>query len=131
MSMTLKRNQGEVWIANLNPGRGTEAGKTRPVLIIQSQILLDIDHPSTLIIPLTTRLLERAEPLRLRMQAQNKLVKNSDLLIDPMRAIDNQRLIEGPLVKLSGTLMKQVYLCINEVLGSGLSLNRNQVDIPY
>jgi mRNA interferase MazF len=30
------RNRGEVWLADLNPSRGTEPGKTRPVLIVQS-----------------------------------------------------------------------------------------------
>jgi mRNA-degrading endonuclease toxin of MazEF toxin-antitoxin module len=32
--------RGEVWLANLNPRRGTEAGKTRPVLIVQTRALL-------------------------------------------------------------------------------------------
>ena len=59
--------RGEIWLANLNPQRGTEPGKTRPVLIIQSQTLLDVGHPSTLIIPLTTHLVEDAAPLRIRL----------------------------------------------------------------
>ena len=46
--------RGEIWLANLNPRRGTEPGKTRPVLIVQAQSLLDAVHPSTLVIPLTT-----------------------------------------------------------------------------
>jgi len=61
--------RGEIWLANLNPGRGTEPGKTRPVLLVQSQALLDANHPSTLIIPLTTNLVEDAEPLRIRVSA--------------------------------------------------------------
>lgn len=36
------RERGEIWLANLNPGRGTEPGKTRPVLIVQSQALRDV-----------------------------------------------------------------------------------------
>ncbi|MDE2140360.1 MAG: type II toxin-antitoxin system PemK/MazF family toxin, partial [Gammaproteobacteria bacterium] len=40
--------RGSVWLANLNPGHGTEPGKIRPVLIVQSQALLDAEHPSTL-----------------------------------------------------------------------------------
>ena len=78
--------RGEIWLANLNPGRGTEPGKTRPVLIVQSQALLDADHPSTLIIPLTTNLIEDAEPLRIRISALGQLRRDSDLLIDQLRA---------------------------------------------
>ena len=73
------RKRGSVWLANLNPGRGAEPGKIRPVLIVQSQALLDAEHPSTLIImPLTTRLADDAEPLRLRIPAQGRLMKDSD-----------------------------------------------------
>jgi mRNA interferase MazF len=92
------RNRGEVWLADLNPSRGTEPGKTRPVLIVQSQALLDADHPSTLIVPLTTRLVENAEPLRLRVLATGELRQESDLLLDQLRAIDNRRLRHGPTI---------------------------------
>jgi mRNA interferase MazF len=111
------RNHGEIWLANLNPGRGTEPGKIRPVLILQNQALLDADHPSTLVIPLTTNLIDNAEPLRLRIVAQGSLNKDSDLLVDQLRAIDNKRLIEGPLMRLDDGVMGRVYLAVTEVLG--------------
>lgn len=111
------RNHGEIWLANLNPGRGTEAGKIRPVLILQNQALLDAEHPSTLILPLTTNLIDGAEPLRLRIPAQGGLDKTSDLLTDQLRAVDNKRLIEGPLLKLDDEAMGRVYQAVTEVLG--------------
>lgn len=114
--MTQKRNFGEIWLADLNPQIGTEAGKTRPVLIIQSQTLLDVDHPSTLIIPLTTNLVEGAEPLRIRVKSMGKLEKNSDLLIDQIRSIDNKRLIKGPLARCSFHLMKNIQRAILDVI---------------
>lgn len=114
--MTQKLKQGEIWLANLNPGKGTEPSKTRPVLIIQSQALLDVDHPSTLIIPLTTKLVNNARPLRLRIKAQAKLIKDSDLLLDQIRAIDNTRLAQGPLVQLNKDFIQDVVECINEIM---------------
>jgi len=48
--------RGEVWSANLNPRRGSEAGKVQPVLVIQSDLLNETDHASTWILPCTTRL---------------------------------------------------------------------------
>ncbi len=113
------RNHGEIWLANLNPGRGTESGKIRPVLVLQNQALLDADHPSTIIIPLTTNLIEDAEPLRLRIVAQGSLDKDSDLLVDQLRAIDNKRLIEGPLLRLDDQALERVYQAVGEVLGMG------------
>ena len=92
--------RGEIWWADLNPGSGTEPGKIRPVLILQNVALLEARHPSTIVIPLTTNLIEDAEPLRIRIRAQGLLEKDSDLLIDQIRAIDNQRLVKGPLLLL-------------------------------
>ena len=111
------RNQGEIWLANLNPGRGSEPGKIRPVLIVQNQVLLDCGHPSTLILPLTTNLIDDAEPLRLRIPAKDSLSKDSDLLVDQLRAIDNKRLIDGPLLCLDESTMTSVYQAVAEVLG--------------
>jgi mRNA interferase MazF len=118
--MTRKLEHGTVWLADLNPQRGTEPGKTRPVLIIQSQALLDAGHPSTLIIPLTTSLIEGAEPLRLRLSARDRLDRDSDLLIDQIRAIDNQRLVTGPLTILGAEEISRIYSAILEVMGIDL-----------
>ena len=38
-------NQYEIWLADLNPRNGTEAGKVRPILIVQSDLLNNAEHP--------------------------------------------------------------------------------------
>jgi mRNA interferase MazF len=111
--------RGEVWLANLNPRRGTEPGKTRPVLIVQAQTLIDAGHPSTLIIPLTTNLIDDAEPLRVRVTAQASLRRDSDLLIDQLRAINNRILVKGPLTHLDKATMERVADALREVLDLG------------
>jgi mRNA interferase MazF len=105
-----------VWLADLNPRHGTEPGKTRPVLVVQAQALLDAEHPSTLVVPLTTRLDDDAEPLRIRVTAGGKLRKESDLLIDQLRAIDNHRLVDGPLTRLSPAQLQKVDQALAEIL---------------
>ena len=110
------RRRGEIWLADLNPRRGTEPGKTRPVLIVQAQALLDAEHPSTLVVPLTTRLVDAAEPLRVRIPAAGALKKDSDALIDQVRAIDNRRLIQGPLVRLPSRQLDALGHALLEVL---------------
>ena len=108
--------RGQVWVADLNPRRGTEPGKTRPVLIVQAQALLDAGHPSTLVAPLTTHLIDEAEPLRIRIPAAGNLQRESDALIDQLRAIDNRRLVRGPLVQVGPRLMTRVGEALLEVL---------------
>ncbi len=111
--------RGEVCLANLNLRRGTEPGKTRPVLIVQAQALIDAGHPSTLIVPLTTNLIDDADPLRIRVHAQSSLRRNSDLLIDQLRAIDNRLLVKGPLSHLDEATMERVVAALREVLDLG------------
>jgi mRNA interferase MazF len=115
--MTPVIDHGTIWLANLNPGKGTEPGKTRPVLILQDQALLDAGHPSTIIIPLTTNLIDDAAPLRVRVKARENLAKDSDLLIDQIRAIDNRRLTSGPVATIDPDLMKKIHHAVLEVTG--------------
>lgn len=85
----------EIWIADLNPRIGTEPGKKRPVLVVQSNLLTKIPHPSTIICPITTNIKSEAQILRVPLKkGQANLQKDSHVLIDQIRAIDNQRLVE-------------------------------------
>ncbi len=84
----------EVWLANLNPKFGAEAGKTRPVLIVQTDILNKV-HPSTLICPITTNVKPESQILRVNIKKGTAKVKEDcDVMIDQLRAIDNKRLIK-------------------------------------
>lgn len=88
----MKIKQYEVWFADLNPRFGTETGKRRPVLIVQSDLLNNI-HPSTLICPLTTNIQPDSEVLRVHLKkGMANLKENCDIMIDQLRAIDNRRL---------------------------------------
>jgi mRNA interferase MazF len=109
-------SRGEIWLADLDPPRGTEPGKTRPVLVVQSQALIEAGHPSTLVVPLTTKLVEGAEPLRLRVPASARLSRRSDLIVDQLRAIDNRRLVKGPLARVDADFMAVVAHALAEVL---------------
>ena len=90
----MRIKQFEVWIADLNPKIGTEAGKVRPVLIVQTD-LLNAEHPSTIICPITTQVQPAAEILRVHLKkGMAKLKEDCDIMIDQIRAIDNKRLLK-------------------------------------
>lgn len=87
--------QFEVWIADLNPQIGTEAGKTRPVLVVQTDLLNAIPHPSSIICPITTRLQMDARILRVYLpEGTAGLNQPCDVMVEQVRAIDNKRLIK-------------------------------------
>lgn len=87
----MKIKQFDIWLADLNPSRGTEPGKTRPVVIVQTD-LLNNTHLSTLICPITTNIQTEIKLLRVHLN-KNQLDRLSDVLVDQIRAIDNKRLL--------------------------------------
>lgn len=88
-------NQYEIWIADLNPQLGTETGKTRPVLIVQTNLLNSIPHPSTIVCPITTNVQKDSDILRVHLKnGMANLQENCDVMIDQIRSIDNKRLIK-------------------------------------
>ena len=90
----MKLKQYDIWIADLNPRFGTETGKTRPVVIVQTD-LLNKYHPSTIICPITTNVKLDAEILRVHLKKGSaKLKEDCDIMIDQVRAIDNKRLLK-------------------------------------
>ncbi|MFM7769398.1 MAG: type II toxin-antitoxin system PemK/MazF family toxin [Bacteroidota bacterium] len=103
----MKFNQFDIWLANLNPTRGTEPGKVRPVVIVQTNLLNDL-HLSTLICPITTNINSELKILRVSLNT-GQLDEESDILVDQLRAIDNKRLIKklGNLSREQANLLKE------------------------
>ena len=82
----------DIWLADLNPRFGTEPGKVRPVVILQTDLLNHV-HPSTVILPVSTNVKQEAILLRVHLnEKENGLNTDSDILIDQIRAIDKRRL---------------------------------------
>jgi mRNA interferase MazF len=103
----MKIKQFDIWLADLNPSRGTEPGKTRPVVIIQTN-LLNEQHSSTIICPITTNIQPEIELLRVHLR-KSQLDKASDILVVQIRAIDNKRLLQkiGQLTALQIQKLKR------------------------
>ena len=104
-------SRGEIWLANLNPTKkNNEMGKTRPVLIYQNNEINRSEYPTTIVIPLTTSLIDNAEPIRLRVKKRGEMVSDSDIVITQIRAIDNSR-----FVKKLGKLTKEELVKVREL----------------
>ena len=91
----MKIQRGRLYLADLNPRLGTEPGKTRPVLVVQTDLLNEMDHPSTWVLPCTTRL---AGDNLLRVPLPRGLAGNRqecEVMIDQSRAIDNRRFVRA------------------------------------
>jgi mRNA interferase MazF len=81
-----------VYIVDLEPRVGTKPGKQRPCLAIQPTEFSEAGLPSTVVLPLTTRIArDHAFPLRVRVPAGVcGLARDSDVMVDQILAWDNE-----------------------------------------
>lgn len=108
-------SKGEIWLVNLNPiKKNNEIGKIRPALVFQNDELNHNNYPTTIIIPISSDLIDDTEPLRFRVSKREKLKENSDIVITQIRAIDNSRFIEK-LAILSEDEFEYVKKLFNEI----------------
>ena len=110
--------QFEIWIANLNPQNGTEPGKTRPVVIVQSNLLNKMNHPSTIVCPITTKVRNDVNILRIHLKkGMSNLHQDCDIILDQVRSIDNKRLINkvGDLPKDVNYQLKENLLILFDI----------------
>lgn len=106
-----------VYVVDLEPRTGTKPGKQRPCVAIQPSEFAQAGHPSTAIVPLTTRLVPGdAFPLRVRIPAGVcGLARDSDVLIDQMLAWDNE-LFQEDLGELPEALQERIRAAVIEFL---------------
>lgn len=85
--------------------------------MLQSDLLNEADHPSTTVIPLTTRLVDAAAPLRIRVARRGSLNADSDAMIDQVRTIDNRRFTGEPFAAMSAGEMAEIEEYLKIILG--------------
>lgn len=103
----MKARRGFLYLADLDPRVGTEPGEVRPVLVIQTDLLNEVGHPSTWILPCTTRL--TGENL-LRVVLPPGIAGNREeceVMVDQSRAVDNRRLVRA-LKPLPRSILSEV-----------------------
>jgi len=103
----MRIRRGVLYLADLDPRLGTESGKLRPVLVMQTDLLNEADHPSTWILPCTTRL---AGENLLRVPLPRGIAGNREdceVMIDQSCAIDNRRFVRE-LKPLPALVMREV-----------------------
>jgi mRNA interferase MazF len=109
--------RGEIWTANLNPSRGREIGKIRPVVIIQADALLEAGTPMVVVLPLTTQVYPDFKLWRISVPARDRLADECQIVVDQPRSLDRARLGDGPLTTLTRSEIEAVERSLRVVLG--------------
>lgn len=113
MAGLIKR--GEIWIADLDPGFGTEIRKKRPVLVIASD-LINHNLNTTIVVPISSQVsIPGVEKVFLR-KATHGLNKQSVILPVFVRAVDKVRLVKKA-GKITQDKLEEVEDSLRLVLG--------------
>jgi mRNA interferase MazF len=109
--------RGEIWTANLNPSRGREIGKIRPILVLQADELIDAGTPMVVVLPLTTHVYPEFKLWRVTVPARDRLKDVCQVVVDQPRALARTRIGDGPLTALTPAELSAVERSLRVVLG--------------
>jgi mRNA interferase MazF len=109
--------RGEIWWAEFGTPYGSEAGFTRPVLIVQDDSFNQSRIKTIVVLPMTTnlRLLDAPGNVFIRKK-ESKLTDDSVIIAAQLYAIDRGRFKEK-ISKAGKEIMEQVEAGIKLVLG--------------
>jgi mRNA interferase MazF len=112
--MQIKR--GHVYVVDFNPRVRTKPGKLRPAVVVQSNFVNEAGYPSTIVIPATSKVLDDAGILRMRLRKGDGGVdRDSDLLLGQLIAVANESFLDEIGV-LPGNLLEEVEKRLRVVL---------------
>jgi mRNA interferase MazF len=98
--MMASMNRGEVRLVNLYPVKGSEPGKKRPCVIVQTNVLNEVPHPTTIVFPLSASP-RNENPMNLKIVRRDNLEHDSYVLLDQIRTVDNSRFVGDVLTTLT------------------------------
>jgi mRNA interferase MazF len=108
--------QWHVYVVDLEPRVGTKPGKQRLCVAIQPTAFAESGLQSTVILPLSTRLVDDAFPLRVRLtKGTCGLNADSDVLVDQVLAWDNG-LFRRDMGELPDAIREEVRDAVREFL---------------
>ncbi len=119
---SIKVLRGQIWEVDLDPqSHKEEPGKrNRPALVIQTDLLNNAGHQTTIVVVGTTQVRRDQDyfPLRIALVNQPGLPQETDLLIDQIRAISNKRFMGAqPIATLGTNHLKRVEEALKLLVG--------------
>lgn len=107
--------RGDIYLANLNPFKGSEQGGTRPVLVLQNN---DGNYycPTLIVAPITTKLKKLDLPTHCYFKYLKGLPEPSMVTLEQIKTIDKCR-VEQYLGRITRNQMAKVEDAIRESLG--------------
>ena len=107
--------RGDIYLANLNPFKGSEQGGTRPVLVLQNN---DGNYycPTLIVAPITTKLKKLNMPTHCYFEKVRGLAEPSMVSLEQIKTIDKSR-VKRYVGKITPEQMSGVEEAILKSLG--------------
>ncbi len=106
--------QCEIWLADLNPVRGSEQKGMRPVIIVSGNVLNDY-MPIVIACPLTSKIKAYKGNIVLEPDQTNGLSAKSEILTFHIRSISKERLVKK-LGKISEQQLTELKQGLDDIL---------------
>ena len=107
--------RGDIYIANLNPFKGSEQGGTRPVLVLQNNDG-NFYCPTLIVAPLSSKLKKPNQPTHFLLKKGRGLMTDSIVELEQIKTIDKCR-IQRYIGKITPEQMSGVEEAIQKSLG--------------
>lgn len=106
--------QRDIWLADLNPVKGSEQRGIRPVVIISGNAMND-NLNIAIICPLSSKIKQYAGCIVLQKDEQNGLSDDSEIITFQVRTIAQERLIKK-LGQISEKELVNIKMGLNDIL---------------
>lgn len=113
----MKFTRGGVYLARLDPVKGAEVGKRRPVVLLTDQYLLDIKPPHIFICPLSSQSDPAYQSLHVKLPARDNLRVESYALAEHCRSISIRRIQPERLAQLDTDEIMQIIHRLQYLIG--------------
>jgi len=109
--------RGDIVLAHLNPNRGAEIGKVRPVIVLTQTPLIETGLPVLFVVPLSSQNWPELNAMRVEITARERLLKTSYAVLEQARSIDRNRINNTILTRLTQTELRQIEAKLTLMLG--------------
>jgi len=106
--------QGEIWLVNLNPTKGSEQHGVRPVVILSGNAMND-SLGICIVCPISTRIKHYAGCIVLKKDKTNGLDSDSEVITFQIRTVSKNRMIKH-LGHITTAQMERIKTGLSEIL---------------
>lgn len=109
--------RGGIYLAKLDPAKQDEVGKIRPIIILNSQTILNASPPIIFICPLSSQSKPEFSTLHIELEIRDNLQVKSYALVEHCRSITINRIIYPRLAQTTFSELNNILHKLQRLIG--------------